>query len=1215
MRTRTVRWHFIHLCAFILLGVLLTAAAHAAGRLKVLKQGLGSGTIENVLGSTINCGAACEQVFPGSPVVRLRAVAPMGSAFVGWRGDCPSGVGLPANECELTMSADRSVRAEFRLDPDVPQLPPPTALAPLTPEMVRDHFMMYGSRITTPAHFVRALPDEFKAGWLLVTRSESLQTGTARFPRILLPSADMRTVFTVALDGHPAYPGAQENAIEYMQWDAGRKNFRFHEIVVATIPAVNELQADMSLREIFPLRTQGVTFDEPRCTRCHSTRNVPNPVMTDRGTTGAPPGSVLAKNKPNWDAYDSWGGLMPFNRDRIYQGSLEATTFRKIFNPWTWQPMPEVGAVMEQLALQPMGVPAADVITRVNGGGAADGTIRFPFDGMLTIPPEPAPIGEAGIPNENVTYNFDGTAVAAGTGTNVVRSGARVTLHAVNTPTSEEGRGVQFFDLLGGLDGDLNQTRIGDELANHRFATGNVSLDARPIALAITKRCLLPTAAGGITVSGTTPLTVDLAFFTARNDGRTLAQLIADTADRAKSLTRRKADIQKLNLDRDGDFYLMDPITTPQIDIVSEYGIDSSFGTATGVDRLRREIFRRRIDDGAADQTVMAGMYVDREVHAFNSPRIGMFRYFLEPLGVSVDKWSMSVRGRSRTYTFADVFTFGGVGSDTYTAPLQRELEQSLIARPYGTLAAPFNCTELVAAVNSTLTPLTTSTALPTFTDIQRILNKNCIECHGGLDYPPFARKFRSTSLDFSEEESPTTGSRLTRSFGSTSPLANRILTLVTRTSEDCREGAIGMMPCGGPPISQADVHTIRRWIPGSSIFTEGDPHLRTIDGTSYDFQSAGEFTLLEDEGMSLQVRQTPVQTDSPLGPDGHTGLSSCPSINTAVAVRVGTHRITYQPNLNGEPDPNGLQLRVDGKLQEKLGERGILLPAGGRILATTAQGGIQIQSQDGTDIVVTPGWWEHYKLWYLNVDVRRARATFGVAGQIGLGNWLPALPSGATFGARPADLAKRYEQLYVKFADEWRVTDTSTLFDYASGTSTSTYTLKGWPAHQPKSCWLPKGWEPGIEPPKPIEPDLAKEVCAAIVDEQRRRNCATDVAATGDIGFAKTFAAHLAIQTNRVPKPPALGSPAERETGFGDTVGFKWRPTTDRDGGKLTQMHCVWPVAEKLTFARCTPLSGQAADHVVSGLDKEQQYYWKIVVDDGQGGTVESETRLFTTK
>jgi len=40
----------------------------------------------------------------------------------------------------------------------------------------------------------------------------------------------------------------------------------------------------------------------------------------------------------------------------------------------------------------------------------------------------------------------------------------------------------------------------------------------------------------------------------------------------------------------------------------------------------------------------------------------------------------------------------------------------------------------------------------------------------------------------------------------------------------------------------------------GSDI---GDPHIHTTDGKSYDFQAAGEFTLLRDrDGMEIQTRQ-----------------------------------------------------------------------------------------------------------------------------------------------------------------------------------------------------------------------------------------------------------------------------------------------------------------------------------------------------------------------
>ena len=74
-----------------------------------------------------------------------------------------------------------------------------------------------------------------------------------------------------------------------------------------------------------------------------------------------------------------------------------------------------------------------------------------------------------------------------------------------------------------------------------------------------------------------------------------------------------------------------------------------------------------------------------------------------------------------------------------------------------------------------------------------------------------------------------------------------------------------------------------------------GDPHIRTVDGTSYDFQSAGEFVLLRDrDGMEVQVRQTPAETPPPIT-DDYSGLKACVSLNSAVAARVGSHRVSYQ--------------------------------------------------------------------------------------------------------------------------------------------------------------------------------------------------------------------------------------------------------------------------------------------------------------------------------
>lgn len=1132
-----------------------------------------------------------------------------------------------------------------------------------------------------------------------MSRSESLQTGTAQSPRILLPSADARFVFTVGMTTHSSYPGAHPNAIEYMQWDAGEKNFRFHEIVLDAVPAMGNV----------PARSRGVSIDDEKCSKCHSTRNVlnlnrsvspPVPGSKDNaGTDGVPPGIVKTKNKPNWDTYDSWGGMSPFNRDRVYQGSVEAAALRKIFNPWTWRTNDSVRSIMEQLKLQPPGVQATDLITRMRGG-TNDGHIKFAFDTSPPVLTEPAPSGTD--PAISTSYSFDG-AVGTGLSTTVTRGGAFVTLQHPSTPVSSEGRGVQLFDLLGGADGNLNPQRIADELINHRFATGSVPIDIRPIALAITNSCINLSATN--TITSTPPLTVNLSFFNARN-GMTINDLVTDTRNRAQSLPRRKADIQKMDLDRTIDPYLFSSASSNGL--IQQYGVATSAGTDISLSRLRQEVFRRPNDLGSPDETVMGGIYVDRELYFSNTNKVALFRFFLEPLGVSVDKWSMGVRGRSRTYTFADVF-------GSYENVLISELRASLLSNPVPGLSNPNDCGQLIAAVNSTLSSLPSPDAVPTYTDVQRIFNKGCIECHGGLGYPPYG----DGSLDLSEDENPPdviparVSPRLARSYDNTLALTNtdpatsylyrRITnngTLAhpynpTGTNENCPSG---LMPCGGPPLSKADIETIRRWImgPPSRPFTVGDPHIKTVDGINYDFQSAGEFVLLRDEGMEIQARQTAVETESPLSPNAHTGLSSCVSVNSGVAVRIGPHRITYQPDISGKPNPNGLQLRIDGKLTE-LNSLGIPLKSrmriaetnvpqakfvrnlaeGGRIMGTTAPGGIQIEAPGGTVVVITPSWWDYYQLWYLNIDVQHPRATEGVMGAIAPGNWLPALPNGGLLGSRPNDLHQRYSDLYEKFENAWRVSDATTLFDYAPGTSTNTFTIENWPTENPQSCTLPKqqGELPSKPPIKPLKLEVAKQLCSGIVTTDRRLNCEQDVMVTGETGFADTYLLTEQIDRNKPPSVPKLFFPEDNKENITSTINFTWDKSSDMDGNPITYKHCIWSMKEKPTFNSCDSVSSQTVSssgfnqyivlvillgslifvllilvglkkrhdilvlfalailialivaylfgqsgtvvsqdtQTVSSLKSGNTYYWKVIAEDDKGGSTESETRRFT--
>lgn len=281
-----------------------------------------------------------------------------------------------------------------------------------------------------------------------------------------------------------------------------------------------------------------------------------------------------------------------------------------------------------------------------------------------------------------------------------------------------------------------------------------------------------------------------------------------------------------------------------------------------------------------------------------------------------------------------------------------------------------------------------------------------------------------------------------------------------------------------------------------------GDPHIRTVDGTRYDFQSAGEFVLLRDrDGMEVQVRQTPAETPPPVT-DNYSGLKACVSLNSAAAARVGSHRISYQPFR----DPDNLQFILDGKPAplpkgglDLDGHRVTTFDAGGKI-------GIRIDYAHGPVVTVTPHFWTSYGIHYVDVSVTNTNATEGLMGRIPNGSWLPALPSGALMGPRPANLDDRYVALYRTFADAWRVTDQTSMFTYTPQTSTKTFTDRHWP-HEKPPCALGPQFQQAAHPiKKNISIDKAEQICKAVTDKDLHENCVFDVATTGDEEFAKGY-------------------------------------------------------------------------------------------------------------
>jgi len=294
-----------------------------------------------------------------------------------------------------------------------------------------------------------------------------------------------------------------------------------------------------------------------------------------------------------------------------------------------------------------------------------------------------------------------------------------------------------------------------------------------------------------------------------------------------------------------------------------------------------------------------------------------------------------------------------------------------------------------------------------------------------------------------------------------------------------------------------------------------GDPHITTTNGINYDFQGAGEFVMLKlKDRYEVQTRMSPVATTGPLPPNPHTGLSTCVSINTAAAVRVGTHRVTYQPNISGQPDPSGMQLRIDGVLiSDQAVEK--LLDDGSKISRDATSGELRIEHRDYTGVRITPNWWNSQNLWYLNVDMTPPAGTSGIAGEIAAhGGWLPALADGSSMGTRPVDLHDRYKALYVKFADSWRVADSGTLFDYAPGTSTKTYTMQTWPGEEGQ-CDLPF-----TVPVQGVHADVAAQACKGVWSPRLKTFCQFDVMVTGDKGFGRSYeiAQGLPITKERAP-------------------------------------------------------------------------------------------------
>ena len=287
---------------------------------------------------------------------------------------------------------------------------------------------------------------------------------------------------------------------------------------------------------------------------------------------------------------------------------------------------------------------------------------------------------------------------------------------------------------------------------------------------------------------------------------------------------------------------------------------------------------------------------------------------------------------------------------------------------------------------------------------------------------------------------------------------------------------------------------------------SNGDPHLRTIDHDHlYNLQAPGEYVLLRspDSSSDIQARQEPLA-----GSESSTGMT----VNTAVAVRVGTHRVgVYAPG-----GTQVLNVHVDGNTVPLTSS--MTLSGGGTLQRTTK--GVEIDLPDGTVV------WALFTgdRWGINIEVEPSAPLLkdgvGLLAPVPLGYSVPLLPDGTGMHVS-ANAVAQYDFRYQKLAPGWRVTDATSLFDYDAGKTTESYTVPG---------FLPEGGPPKPLPIAPAVLDTSLTACAPVADVDLRDECVYDVGVTGDQGFVTSYtqtASYFNVGTTAPSGPPPAGQPS----------------------------------------------------------------------------------------
>lgn len=262
---------------------------------------------------------------------------------------------------------------------------------------------------------------------------------------------------------------------------------------------------------------------------------------------------------------------------------------------------------------------------------------------------------------------------------------------------------------------------------------------------------------------------------------------------------------------------------------------------------------------------------------------------------------------------------------------------------------------------------------------------------------------------------------------------------------------------------------------PQGNAYAMGDVHLHTFNDAYADFQGVGEYQAVKSttDNLEVQLRLSPEE-----------GVRTI-SLMTGVALQLGADRLTFQLQ------NNALQIHLNKQTTVfPLGKTA--LPAGGTVERGDAASNEDyfITWPDGSTLIL------FNDTSYMDMTMILAPQRFAhVVGLLGTADGKAAkqiLTSQGNGIAQPYT----YDQLYHQFGDSWRVTTATSLFTYAPGQTTETFTDRTFPAAQDT-----------IGSFSDAVRQHAQEICASngVVDAALLAACILDIAETGDAKFAES--------------------------------------------------------------------------------------------------------------